>query len=342
MPRLTWEKITLKLKNPFRLSYGVSETRDAFWLRLNGDEGWGEGTIPPYYSVDPSAMTGCWQRAAESSEPFPDSIETIPNWIPDGPAPARSAIELALLDRLAKAKASPLHKLLGIPSPGGLSTAFTIGIDAPEAMAKMAEQIRDYPIIKIKLGSEDDESRVRAIREARPDAKLIIDANAGWTFQEAVVNLKWLEGYRIELIEQPLGKARLKEMGELQKQTSIPVIADESVQSLGDVQVLGAAGVAGINVKLMKLGGLIPALAIIQKARAMKMKVMLGCMIETSLGVTAMAQLAGLADWVDLDSPLLVSNDPFNGIQYDRNARISLPDKPGIGVTRRLERDRAA
>src|SRR3954464_8404996 len=112
---LTWEKLTLHFHNPFHVSYGVSGTRDAFWIRLSKDEGWGEGTIPPYYRVDPSAMTDCWQHAAASDRAFPDRIEEIESWIPEGPAPARSALELALYDRIAKKSEMPLHQLLGLP-----------------------------------------------------------------------------------------------------------------------------------------------------------------------------------------------------------------------------------
>jgi L-Ala-D/L-Glu epimerase len=331
-PRLSWETLTLKLRNPFRVSYGVSETRRAFILRLQGDEGLGEGTIPPYYRVDPSAMTDCWTSAADSDTPFPDELDGIELWIPDGPAPARSAIDLALHDRIARRRGVPLYRLLGLPQPPSLSTSFTIGIDTPEAMAEMARQIPDYPVIKIKLGTDDDESRVRAIREARPDAKLRVDANAGWTVEQSIEHLRWLEKYDFELIEQPLPREQIEQMGEVQRHTPIPVVADESVQTLDDVERLGAAGVRGINLKLMKVGGLAPAMRILRRARELKLKVMLGCMIETSLGTTAMAHLAGLADWVDLDAPLLISNDPFDGLTYDRHARLGVPERPGIGA----------
>jgi len=334
---LTWEMLTLKLRNPFHLSYGVSETRQAYWIRLANDEGWGEGTIPPYYRVDSSALVACWERAAKQDRKLPDEIAEIPDWIPDGPAPARCALELALLDRIAKRRGLPLSGLLNVPLAPGISTCFTISIDTPESMAQMARQIADYPIIKIKLGSEDDESRVKAVREARADARLCIDANAGWSFEAALANLKWLEKYEIELIEQPLAREQLAAMGEVQRHTRIPIVADESVQTMEDVEQLGAAGVAGINVKLMKVGGITSALAIVQRAREMEMKIMLGCMIETSLGVTAMAHLSGLADWVDLDAPLLISNDPFDGICYDEHAGISMPNRPGIGLIRRRE-----
>ena len=195
-------------------------------VRLAGDEGWGEGTIPPYYRVDPSAMTGCWDAAARKTEKLPDRVEEIEGWIPDGPAPARSAIDLALWDRIGKRRGEPLWKVLGLPKPPGLVTSFTIGIETPGEMARMAREIPDYSIIKIKLGSDDDEGRVRAIREARPDAKLRVDANAGWTVDQAIHHLGWLERYDIELIEQPLAREQLKEMGEVQRRTSIPVVAD--------------------------------------------------------------------------------------------------------------------
>jgi len=175
---LRWEKLTLQLRNPFRLSYGVSDTREAYWIRLRDDEGWGEGTIPPYYHVDSSEMIECWDRAARQTLPFPDAIDQIPHWLPEGPAPARSALELALADRIAKIRGVPLYQLLALPKPSNLTTSFTIAIDAPAAMGQMAADMGEYPVIKLKLGSDDDESRVCAVRAVRPDARLRVDANA--------------------------------------------------------------------------------------------------------------------------------------------------------------------
>ncbi len=336
MTMLTYELITLILRNPFRLSYGVSDSRDAYWIRLNRDEGWGEGTIPPYYRVDSKESTQFWDNAANNKRPLPDDPAEITEWIgPGGPAPARCALELALFDRIGKIKGVSLYKLLGVPKPKPQPTSFTIAIDTPEIMAQMAAQIQDYPVIKVKLGSDDDAARLAAIRSVRPDARLRIDANAGWTREEALRNVHDLEKYQLEMIEQPLVKNDIEGLGLVQKTTDIPIVADESVQSLEDVEKLAEVGVKGINLKLMKLGGITPTIKILRRANELGLKVMLGCMIETSIGTTAMAHLAALADWFDLDAPMLIKNDPFDGIRYDQHVHFTIPNRPGIGVIRK-------
>lgn len=332
-PRLTWEAITLQLRDPFHISYGVSDTRQAFWLRLAEDEGWGEGTIPAYYGISDEAITAVWQQAARRTDPFPDDPAEIPAWIgSDGPAPARCALDLALHDRIGRQQNLPLYKLLNLPEPKPLPTSFTLSIDTPANVAQKARQISQYPIIKVKLGSDDDVACIAAIREARPDAKIRVDANAAWSPEEAVRRIRALAPYDLELVEQPTPKADIKGMGIVQAQVDIPIVADESVQTLADVEALAAAGVQGINLKLMKVGGLAAGLSILQRAEALGLRIMLGCMVETSLGVTAMAHLSGFAEWLDLDAPLLIANDPFDGIQYNDEIMIQLPQRPGIGV----------
>ncbi len=336
MKMLNYELITLILRNPFRLSYGVSDTREAFWIRLKDDEGWGEGTIPPYYRVDSKELTRFWDDAAKNKQPLPEDPAEIPGWIgKGGPAPARCALELALYDRIGKIRGVPLYQLLGIPKPVPQPTSFTIALDTPEAMAQMALQIQDYPIIKVKLGSEDDHARLAAIREARPDARLRIDANAGWTRDEALHHVYQMQKYHLEMIEQPLVKNDIEGLGLVQKTTDIPIVADESVQSIEDVERLADAGVKGINLKLMKVGGITQAIQILRLAKERGLRVMLGCMIETSIGTTAMAHFASLAEWFDLDAPILVKNDPFDGIQYDQHLHFTIPDRPGIGIIRK-------
>jgi len=331
--RLTWEPITLQLRHPFRISYGASETRQAYWLRLAGDAGWGEGTIPSYYNISEAEMFAFWKDAAARTDPFPDNVSEIADWVgQDGPAPARCALDLALHDRIGRQRGLSLYRLLGLPQPSVRASAFTISIAAPEEMARMATQVMDYPIIKVKLGSDDDVARIAAIREARPDAQLYVDANAGWSPEEAVQRVQELRPYQLALIEQPVPKDDIAGLGYVQAHTDVPIVADETVRTLADVEQLAAAGVCGVNLKLMKVGGLSPCLRLLKRARELGLRVMLGCMVETSLGVTAMAHLAGLADWLDLDAPLLVANDPFGGLSYDAQARIRLPERPGIGV----------
>jgi L-alanine-DL-glutamate epimerase-like enolase superfamily enzyme len=335
--RLTWQALTLHLQTPFRISYGVSATRQAFWLRLANDEGWGEGTIPSYYNISDEAMAACWAAAAQRADPFPDDPADIADWIgSDGPAPARCALDLALHDRIGRQQGVPLYELLDLPKPRPLTTSFTIGIDTPEEMARQAAQAAKFPIIKLKLGSgDDDEARVTAVRAARPNAEICVDANGGWQPEEAVRQAQKMLAYNVSFIEQPVPKGEIEAMGRVQANVNVPVVADESVQTLGDVERLAAAGVQGINLKLMKLGGLRPALRILKRAKELGFRIMLGCMVETSLGTTAMAHLSGLAEWLDLDAPLLIANDPFDGIRFDEQARIYLPERPGIGAVRR-------
>lgn len=332
--KLTWHKITLKLRNPFRLSYGTSEQREAYWIRLRNDEGWGEGTIPPYYGIKEEEMVAFWQRAAEKSASFPDELTRIPVWLgEDGPAPARCAIDIALHDRIAQLNNVPLHVLLDAPTPKPQHSSFTIALDTPEAMAKMSLAVSNYPIIKVKLGGDSlDIKRLQAIREARPDVVLWVDANAGWSREEAAGYLPDLEALGIEMLEQPLDKADITGMGDLQSKTIIPIVADESVQNKTNIEDLSAAGVAGVNIKLMKVGGISPALAMIRRAKQLGLKIMLGCMIETAIGTTAMAHLSGFAEWIDLDASALISNDPFVGMTLDETCTVRMPGGAGIGV----------
>jgi L-alanine-DL-glutamate epimerase-like enolase superfamily enzyme len=330
---LSWQPVVLRLRHAFRVSYGVSETRTAFWLRLAGDAGWGEGTTPPYYGIADASMIALWEEAATRTRPLPDDPADIPAWVgEDGPAPARCALDLALHDRIGRQRNAALYQVLRLPKPPVLPTSYTISIGEPADMAQLARSAAAFPILKVKLGTDDDERRLAAVRHARPDARLRVDANAAWSPNDAVRHVQALEPFGLELIEQPVAKDDVEGMGFVQAHTGVPVVADESVQSLADVERLAAVGVAGINLKLMKVGGLAPALLILRRARELGMRVLLGCMVETAIGVTAMLHLASLADWLDLDAPLLVADDPFAGATYDLEAGMHLPERPGIGV----------
>lgn len=342
IPNLHWERLTLHLRNPFRVSYGVSETRPAHWLRLRDDAGWGEGTIPPYYGISDAALSAYWDAAAQLDRPFPDDPAAIDDWVaradPAGiaPAPAKAAVDLALHDRIGRLTGRPLYDVLGLPRPPALPTSFTIGIDEPDVMAAQAAALSGRGVIKLKLGTDDDAPRVAAVRAARPDATLYVDANAAWSAEDAIRHIEAMLPYEVALVEQPVARDDFAGFGRVQVACPVPLVADESLQSPGDIERLAAEGVRGINLKLMKVGGLSPALGILRRARELGLGIMLGCMVETSLGATAMAHLAGLADWLDLDAPWLVANDPFAGLTYDEIGRVHIPDRPGIGVELRM------
>jgi L-alanine-DL-glutamate epimerase-like enolase superfamily enzyme len=200
-------------------------------------------------------------------------------------------------------------------------------------MARMADKLKSYPIIKVKLGGDSqDLDRLSAIRDVRPDVKLWVDANGGWSLDEALQYIPELEALGIEMLEQPLDKADIAGMGILQSKTKIPVVADESLQSFENLKEIALAGVQGVNIKLMKVGGLSPALKMIRQAKSLGLKVMLGCMIETAIGTTAMAHLMGLGDWLDLDASALIVNDPFEGMTLDSSCTVQLPEGNGLGV----------
>lgn len=338
---MDWKAINLYTRSPFRLSYGVTQQRTVYWLRLTEACGWGEAAIPPYYGVREADMIALWRQKAHQAKPLPEDVAGISNWVGrEGPAPARCALDMALHDYLAVRQGIPLHDLLGIPRPEPVLTALTIPMAAPREMAAMAARAGAFPILKLKVGSDDDIDRVAAVRQARPDARLLVDANAGWSAAAAVRHIRRLEAFDLEMVEQPVARDDLAGLAYVQRHVGVPVIADESICTLEDLHQLAALGIRAVNLKLMKIGGLSPCLDIIRQARALGVRIMLGCMIETSLGVTAMAHLSGLADWIDLDAPLLIKNDPFTGVRY-ADARMMLPHGPGIGVVRRFPQEAA-
>lgn len=335
-PLLSWQTMTLNLRNPFGLSYGVSTTRNSFWIRLRDDCGWGEGAIPYYYGISDESMIAYWDRMALRTDPLPETVEEIEGWMDmDGPAPARCAVEMALYDQAARMAGKPLYQLLGLPQSKGVLTSFTISISTPEEMAELALGAKDIKVIKIKMGGDNDEANLRAVRAARPDARLMIDANSGWSREQSLGMLPCLEENGVELVEQPVVKDDLEGMSIVQKHTHLPVVADESLQSVADLEKIAALGIRGVNLKLMKLGGISTAVKILKRSHELGLRIMLGQMIETSLGTTAMAHLSGLADWVDLDGPLLIANNPFTGIAYKEDGELIVPEAPGIGVTER-------
>jgi L-alanine-DL-glutamate epimerase-like enolase superfamily enzyme len=330
---LTSQPVTLDLKTTFRIAHGASDQRHNVIVHL--EEGLGEAAVVPYYGDTQAGIVAYLEQAAATLGDDPFLIEDILNRLPAGSPAARAAVDIALHDLWGKRLGQPLYLLLGLNPRTLPLTSFTIAIDEPALMAERAAAC-GYPLIKIKLGSPDDEAIVAAIRQVT-SARLRVDANAGWSREEAARLIPRLAEYDLEFIEQPLavgdieGLRWLKERLRQQK-IDLPLFADESVRCAADVAA-HAGVIDGVVIKLMKSGGIREALRAIHTARALDMQIMIGCMVESSLGVTAAAHLAPLCDYADLDGPLLIRNDPFKGLCYE-GSRMSLPGGPGLGVER--------
>ena len=334
--RLTWEPLTLDLKTPFRISHGTYQQRYNVLVRL--DEGVGEAPAVVYYGETQEVILDYLSRVPDlGTDPF--DLDGVFERLPPGSRAARAAVDVALHDLWGKRLGHPLYRLFGLDPKALPQTSFTIAMDEPEEMARQAKA-SGYPIIKIKLGSERDEEIVSAIRKAT-DATLRVDANAGWSREVAARLIPRLAELGLELVEQPLAAEDVEGLrwlrGEMKAAgVKVPIVADESAHTARDIARLAGA-VDGVVIKLMKTEGIRGALKAIHTARAMDLQVMLSCMVETSVGVTAAAHLAPLCDYVDLDGPLLIKNDPFTGLAY-QGARLTLPDSPGIGVAEKEAR----
>lgn len=325
--KLNWEVVTLALKTPFRISHGVSTERHNVIVHL--DEGVGEAAAVSYHGETPAGIAAYLSRL--SSVPFsnPSHLVSILNALPPGSAAARAGVDIALHDLWGKHLGHPLYRLLGLDPQTIPPTSFTIAMDTPQAMAQQA-QASGMPILKIKVGVGEDEARIQAIREATA-AQLRVDANGGWSREQAAHLIPRLAQYGLELVEQPLAAGDIEGLRWLRQQGfGVPIFADESIKTPADV-VAHAGAVDGVVIKLAKSGGIRSALQAIAVARALDMQVMVSCMVETAVGVTAAAHIAALCDFVDLDGPLLIANDPYIGVRYD-GARLLLPDAPGLGV----------
>jgi len=330
---LHWEPITLDLKTTFRVAHGASDQRHNVLVYL--DDGVGEAAAVPYYGETQEGIIEYLKSVPDlGDDPF--DMDTVLARRPAGSRAARAAIDEALHDLWGKKLGQPLYRLFGL-NPNKLPlTSFTIGMDEPEVMAEQAKE-SGYPILKVKLGSEKDEAVVKAIRKAT-NAKLRVDANAGWSREQALQIIPRLAEYDLEFIEQPLDVDDVEGYFWLRERLNalrvkVLVFADETAKNSHDVARLAGA-VDGVVVKTMKSEGIREALRMIHAARAHDMHIMLSCMVESSVGVTAAAHLAPLCDHADLDGPLLVKNDPYVGLKYD-GAAISLPEGAGLGVVKK-------
>jgi L-alanine-DL-glutamate epimerase-like enolase superfamily enzyme len=248
----------------------------------------------------------------------------------EGGYAAKAAIDIALMDWTARKLGLPLYRHFGLDPRDSPPTTFSIGIDTPEMTRRKVREAEAFPILKIKVGLDSDEATIEAVR-SETNKPLRADANEGWkNKEEAVRKINWLESRGVEFVEQPLPAAMIEEARWVRSRVHIPIIADEACLHPSDIPRLAGA-FDGVNIKLMKCGGILEALRMIEMAKSLGMKTMLGCMIESSIGVTAAAHLSPLVDYADLDGNLLIANDPYTGVKVDRG-KLVLPDRPGLGL----------
>lgn len=337
MMKLSYKPFDLQLKHVFTIASSSRTTTPVMLVQVEYDGvlGYGEAAMPPYLGESHQTATKFLQQVnlSQFANPFllEDILDYVENIAPGNYA-AKASVDIALHDLLGKLVNQPLHKLWGLNPTKTPNTSFTIGIDTPEIVIEKVKEASAYNILKVKLGRSNDKEMIQAIRSVT-DVPLCVDVNQGWTDrQEALDIIFWLKEKGVVFVEQPMPKTAIDDMAWLTQNSPLPTIADEALQTLGDV--LPMKGVySGINIKLMKCGGLRSALKMITIARALDMKVMIGCMTATSCPISAAAQLSPLVDWADLDGNLLISNDMYDGVKVV-NGKITLNDKPGIGVVK--------
>lgn len=327
----------LKLTHTFTVSsYSRKSTPDVqVEIEYEGVTGYGEASMPPYLGQSTASVTAFLEKVDLSQFPDPFCLEDILSYIDglsEGDSAAKAAVDIALHDLVGKLIGQPWYRLWGLDASKAPSTTYTIGIDTPEVVKeKTLEAAGRFNILKVKVGLESDEEMIRTIRSVT-DVPLAVDANQGWKDRsKALDEIHWLASQGVVMVEQPLPIDRLDDTAWLTERSPLPIFADESVQRLKDIPSLVGA-FNGINIKLMKCTGMREAWKMVTLSRALGMKVMVGCMTETSCAVSAAAQLSPAVDFADLDGNLLISNDRFRGVQVI-SGKLTLPDAPGIGIS---------
>ena len=343
--KLNYETLELRPAEPFHIARpSDADRRRNVWVRLTTDdglEGWGEAAANAFYGdtaeIVAAALDSYEGVVAGAKDPFElEQIETALTTRLGGNAAARAAVSAALHDLVGKRTGEPLWRLWGL-DPGSVPrSSFTLGLAPADETREKARRSAHRPILKIKVGGADDEGRLRAIREEAPDAELFVDANTAWTAKEAMRRMPMLQEFDVAFVEQPLPAGDIEGLRLLRRHTRLPIIADESCQTAADIPRLVGA-VDGINIKLAKAGSLREAIRMVHVARAHGLSVMLGCMVESTLGIAAAVQLAPLVDYLDLDGALLLADDPFSGPGMNDDGTIRFNERPGLGVERRRE-----
>lgn len=331
----------LKLRHVFTVAtYSRITTPDVqVEIEYDGVVGYGEASMPPYLQKELGTMDSVLaflKKVQDSigrfSDPFQlEDILAYIDGLSEGDAAAKTAVDIALHDLVGKLLQAPWYKIWGLDKEKAPSTTFTIGIDTQEVVRqKTKECAEQFNILKVKLGRDNDKEMIETIRSVTT-LPIAVDANQGWTDKQYALDMiHWLKEKGIVMIEQPMPKTQLDDIAWVTQHSPLPVFADESIQRLKDIPGLKGA-FTGINIKLMKCTGMREAWKMVVLARALDMKVMVGCMTETSCAVSAAAQFSPAVDFADLDGNLLIANDRFKGMEVVKG-KITLPDLPGIGI----------
>lgn len=339
--KLAHDVVSVHTKRPFVIARGGSSEWRLVRVRItdaDGVEGWGEAAPSRFYGETPESVIAALDRLApvvQASDGWSlEALEVEMHKVLRFNGSVKSAVSAAMHDLVGKRLGQPLYRLWGLDEAHAPRSSFTIAISvSDDELLQRLEEAAAYPILKVKLGSPRDAATMRTVRRAAPDKVLRVDANAAWTPKHALAMIERLVDYDVEFVEQPLPPDDLDGLRFLRARSRLPIVADESCLVASDIpKLVGAAD--GINIKLSKCGGLREALKMIATARSHGMLVMAGCMIETSLGITAAAHLAPLLDAADLDGAALLADDPYRGASIDGGI-IAIPAGPGLGVTAR-------
>ena len=334
--KLSFRPYELELKHVFTVSSYSRKTTPGVQLRIDyeGYSGYGEASMPPYLGQSVESVCSFLQKVDLSPFSDPFQLETILAYVDslsEGDSAAKAAIDIALHDLVGKLLGAPWWRIWGLDASKAPDTTFTIGIDTPEVVReKTRECAGRFNILKVKVGLDNDKEMISTIREVT-DLPLAVDANQGWkNKEEALEEIFWLKEHGVVMVEQPMAKEKLDDNAWITERSPLPIFADEAIQRLADIPAVKGA-YHGINIKLMKCTGMREAWKMLNYARAEGMKVMIGCMTETSCAVSAAAQLSPAVDFADLDGNLLITNDIFKGVEVV-GGRLTLPETPGIGV----------
>jgi L-alanine-DL-glutamate epimerase-like enolase superfamily enzyme len=345
--KLSHEVVRLKTRYPFVIARGGYAAHENVVVRItdkDGIEGLGEAAPNRYYGESIATVAAALDQFApvlDSSDSWSlEAIDASLTRVLRGNNSAKSAISAALHDIVGKRLGIPVYRLWGLDAADAGKSSYTIGIADNEGLKQRVADAAQYPILKVKLGTDRDMEIVRVVREAAPSKRLRVDANAAWTPSHAIRMIDFLADNDVEFVEQPVAQHDIEGLRFVRQRSKLPIIADESCLVSTDVPRLAGA-VDGINLKLAKCGSLREALRSVDTARAFGMMVMAGCMIESSLGISAVAQLAPLLDHADFDGAALLANDPFTGATI-ASGQIRLSDEPGLGARPAEDHGKAA